>query len=129
MLSVLRILGPSDELIEVVTALDLVSPDAAAERRPRGDGYGLRICDSPDWTRHLSAIEALLGRNRRVCALAKEKNADLVIDVAVEPEDMDGRLWRTIELPIPIMDALVSCDIEFAVSIYAGEPNARSSHR
>ena len=82
--------SPSDVLERLGEAINKVIPGAFAGLRHAGDGFACEVADSDRWEEHRSAILNFIHCAARVIGEAIEAGADVCIDVAIEPEDIEA---------------------------------------
>jgi selenophosphate synthase len=83
--------APLDELAVVGSSMNELRPGVFRGIREAGDGFSCDVCDDDGWERHAAAIShfahELAAPLRRLIGLG----AVVTFDVAVEPEDREGR--------------------------------------
>lgn len=96
--------------------------DWFASERDRGDGYVIELCDDPEWTAHSEAVLRFINECNQILARVRDAGASVVVDVAVEPEDVCGP-WLALELPEQLISALASVAAQFTFSVYGSAAN------
>jgi hypothetical protein len=120
MYSVIRFLSSPEhhpELIRVGQSLNLGEQEVFRGIRRAGDGFSCDLSSTPTWPEHRSAIMAFVTLHSRQIAATLELGGQVVVDVAIEPEDCD-RPVASLRLDANLMNLLAEHGVEFELSIY-----------
>lgn len=117
MYTVLRVTTEGDPapLLVIAAAMNEAEPGIVSPRA-RGDGFAGDVSRSDDWREHLTAIARLLDRHG--AALSVIAGADVVIDVALDPDGAGS--YTSVGLPPALAARLGALGIAFVVTAYRG---------
>lgn len=123
MLTVLRCTTPHDPtaLLAIGEAMNALEP-GVSQPRARGDGIACELSRASDWGDHLAAIGRFLTRHEASIRRAAGLGA-VDIDVALGPEDLGARPWRSLGLPPVLAARIGALGVAFVVTVYAGDQN------
>jgi hypothetical protein len=110
MYTVIRFVAESTDSPEVLARIGALlneSVHGAFERPDRvGGRFSVSLSTAGTWEAHESAIGEFIRTADGAIAQARLSHVSVEIDVAVEPEDISGRPYRSISVSPPLMAQL-----------------------
>lgn len=116
----------SQMLDRVGAELNAVIPGAYSGLRHAGDGFAYDLSSADSWREHQGAILNFIRVGHLVISKALQKQLDVDIDIAIEPEDLHGTNIFCIYVDPEITSALAKVGVGFTVSIYGGGDSGNS---
>ena len=121
MYSVIRFVSGNEALLKKIgTELNIIRPRSYDGIDRIGGRFSCSVSKLDSWYEHSEAILVLLTELRTFLASCKKKNIELVVDLAVEPEDYHDKPWISLGFDYKFMSALVRNGVEFEITYYAG---------
>jgi hypothetical protein len=111
--------GCSDEtLTKVGGRLNAISKGAFRRLDHIGRRFSVDVSSKENWSDHISDLLDFLSRGAEVIAEAQELGISVQTDMAIEPEDLSGLRWLTLEVSPLVGKTLSSMRVTLCVSIY-----------
>lgn len=108
-----------EELDTVGKSMNELRPGVYQGIRKAGDGFSCVVCEDEDWDRHVRAISRFAGEFSVPLRRLVEVGASVTFDVAVEPEDREGRgPVLVLRGDVTLLEMLARTGIALEVSIY-----------
>jgi hypothetical protein len=121
MYTVIRFVLPLDNAPLVSSTKSRLS---ASARRPEpflnssGNGFALEVCSDDRWSEHHRALCLLLDAAKAEIDNAVSSGFQVVVDVAVEPEDYVGQTILSLLSPHDLLSRLNDTGVGYEISIY-----------
>jgi len=107
------------ELDVVGKSMNELRPGVYQGIRRAGDGFSCEVCEDEDWDRHVQAIFRFVGEFSMPLHRLVEVGASVTFDVAVEPEDREGRgPVLVLRGDVSLLEVLARGGMALEVSIY-----------
>lgn len=83
-----------------------------------GNRFSMSVSAADNWGAHVEAIKALVQELKDVIGEAQARGVSVTIDVAVEPEDLNGKPLVSCEVSATLLHELAQHDVSIAFTFY-----------
>lgn len=109
----------SDELLEEVGRdVNRVTEGGFSRLDRAGGRFSVPVASDGDWDDHVEAIAAFVRKTSEIISHAKTRGVSVVADVAIEPEDAEGKSYVSYELPTELLIELVNQGVGIGFTWY-----------
>jgi hypothetical protein len=114
---------PSVSTLEaLVEAINRQSSFDAFSPRRRGGGYACDICNSHEWSAHLSAVDEFLSEHAELLRSVVGDGVSLRFDTGVDSDTLGiDSPWNTFSYPAHIIERLATSRASVAITVYQTE--------
>jgi hypothetical protein len=115
-------LSTRSTLEALVEVLNRQSSFEAFSPRWRGGGYACDICNSDDWSAHLSAVDKFLSEHEELLRPAVDGGVSLRFDTGIDSDTLGiDSPWNTFSYPADVVQRLAISHASVAITIYQTE--------
>lgn len=105
------------ELLRIGESLEATDPGKFRGPRRAGDGFACELSSSTSWSEHRRAMVEFLDRTTSQVHATRSLGASVVVDVAIEPGDLEHQPVTILRLDATTSSALARHGVELEISI------------
>ena len=109
----------SDETLRNLGSdLNVVSPGSFSRLDHRGRRFSVSASSADDWEAHVNEVLAFVRKVASVIADGRAQDISVVADIAVESEDLDGKVYLSYGVPLPVLVEFTQIGVAITFTFY-----------